>query len=70
MSYYTLLVRDENKPWEIAFGDYDEETVIDERDDYTEGQNYKKKNTKIVRTNTARQSEIDKVVRKLNHSRL
>lgn len=70
MAYYTLLVRDNNKDyWITAFGDYDKETVEFERQDYIESYHgfYNKKNTKIVKTRTARQSEIDNVLKKLNH---
>lgn len=69
MAYYTLLIReDKGGPWMIAFGDYDKETVIEERDDYRE-HFHQKQNMKIVTTRTARQSEIDTVLRKLNHER-
>ena len=33
-TYYTLLMRDNpNEPWRIEFGDWDLETVRDERDE-------------------------------------
>ena len=69
MAYYTLLIR-ENKTeaWEIAFGDFDKETVQGELEDYRD-HDYQKQNLKIVQTRTARQSEIDTIVRKLNHER-
>ena len=67
MAYYTLLTRlTKFEPWEIAFGDYDKECVQSELDDYRDHW-YEKQNLRIVKTKTARQSEIDEIVRKLNH---
>ena len=31
--YHTLLINEGNR-WEIAFGDYDKDTVLDEKDEY------------------------------------
>jgi len=70
MAYYTLLIREASfDPWEIAFGDYEKECVQGELEDYRD-HDYKAKNLRIVKTRTARQSEIDTILRKLNHERL
>jgi len=69
MAYYTLLCREtKNDPWEIAFGDYDRNTVTEEAEEYS-CHEYQKQNLRIVTTRTARQSEIDTILRKLNHER-
>lgn len=66
MAYYTLLTRDDPmQDWSIQFGDYDRECVEEERkDSYS---SCKKGNWKIIKTKTARQSEINSCISKLNH---
>jgi hypothetical protein len=69
MAYFTLLCRDNKEAaWEIAFGDFDKDTVQSELDDYRD-HDYQKQNLRIVQTRTSRQSEIDNIIRKLNHGR-
>lgn len=60
--YYTLLVRYEaGDAWKAAFGDYDRETVVDERDDsYADAAA-----TKIIAT-APDQASIDAEVAQLN----
>lgn len=66
MAYYTLVTR-ENKtsPWFIQFGDYDRETAIEEMQISYWTRN-RDPNCKIIKTKTARQSEITKAVAELN----
>lgn len=61
--YYTLIVKYERTTdcWEIAFGDYDKETVKDERDDMEDTCAA----TKIIRTGDT-QVEIAAEVNRLN----
>jgi hypothetical protein len=62
-NYYTLLVKYESKdePWSIAFGDYDKETVHQEKvDAYDDA-----KDTKIICTEDS-QSSINEAVELLN----
>ena len=60
MAYYTLLTY-ENGTWSPQFGDYDRETVSLERRDC-----YSADETKILKTRTARQSEINSAIAALN----
>ena len=77
MSYYTLigleteeldnktgkLLATPIKTWVIEFGSYDKEEVVFEKDTCN-SEWYTK--LKIIKTKTARQSEINKAVRELN----
>lgn len=60
MTYYTLAVF-QNGEYSPQFGDYDLNVVRQEMRDEWRG--FK---TKILRTSSARQKEIDKVIRDLN----
>ena len=68
MNYYTLLIKNpETKKWSVEFGDFDRETVEEERDiTWREGEDYKLKDTKIIKTAES-QDEIDKEVTRLNN---
>lgn len=60
--YYSLLIRDNSEsPWQIEFGDYDRETVIDER----LCQDIPKKHMKIITTGD-KTADIVAAVDKLN----
>lgn len=70
MAYHTLAIQDgtpTNEPWGIAFGDYDLDTVKAERDDFRD-HGWKARELRIITTRTARQSEIDAAIAKLNAS--
>ena len=59
-AYYTMLARDfQTDPWRIEFGDYDRDVVEQEAED-TDFE------TKIIRTDSDYQGEIDAAVTKLN----
>jgi len=63
--YHTLVVRDgKASPWGIHFGDYDRETVEQEREDGRDY--YKAGDMRIITTSDARQATIDAAVAKLN----
>lgn len=64
--YHTLVIRDidPKATWGIAFGAYNLEDVKAERDEYLEN-GWTKRNTKII-TTSAKQTEIDAEVAKLN----
>lgn len=63
--YHTLLERDaKDAPWCIAFGDYDRETVIGERESYIDS-GTRRANLKIITTGAAQKS-IDAKVAELN----
>lgn len=67
--YFTLLFNEGGHlaaPWGIAFGDYDRETVEQERDDLANGWGAPKRAFKIIKTETAKQTEIDAVLAELN----
>lgn len=67
--YFTLVYNEGShlsEPWGIAFGDYDQEVVEQERDDLADSWDAPKKAFKIIRTNSAKQAEIDAAVAKLN----
>jgi hypothetical protein len=69
MSYYTLISRtaqDYNGEWVIEFGDYDRATVEFERDDMRENEAYDGAQFRIIKTMTARQSEINQRVSEEN----
>ncbi|WP_296084142.1 hypothetical protein [uncultured Agrobacterium sp.] len=67
-TYYTLLMKDgtpSDKAWEIAFGDYDRETVVAELQDYRD-HGWKLKELKIVTTKGHGMDAINAVLAKLN----
>ena len=75
MAYYTLLTRSHSTgleyKWFPQFGDYDKETVqleINDMKAYNKQQGFKEE-FKILRTKSARQSEIDKAIENLNASK-
>lgn len=59
MIYYTLCVL-HNSGWSPEFGDYDRETVVEERDEYPDLP------TIIIATGSAKQSLINEAVAELN----
>jgi hypothetical protein len=60
--YRTLIIREHDR-WTIQFGDYDKQTVVQERrDSYT---NIRRCNWRIIKT-TDQQKEIDERVRQIN----
>ena len=61
MTYYTLLIKYENK-WFIEFGDYDRQVVEEEAEEF----NHRLKQ-KIITTSDS-QPEIDRVVNELNNT--
>ena len=65
--YYTLLIKgNRSNKWRIEFGDFDRETVEEERDiTWREGLGCTLKDTKIIKTSES-QKEIDAKVAKLN----
>lgn len=68
-SYYTLLVREsERDPWAIHFGDYDRDTVEDERYIERHAGDYAAINIRIITTGDT-QAEIDAEVDRLNAGR-
>jgi hypothetical protein len=69
--YHTLIVREDDKsPWTIHFGDYDRNTVWEEKEDlHSNGLGYKKKNMKIITTTDA-QADIARAVRRINEGGL
>lgn len=64
--YYSLLTRDGSPGclWAIEFGDYDLDTVKDERDDYRD-RGWKASELKII-TTTDEQADINRAVFELN----
>ncbi len=61
-NYYTLIVRDDKQAsWCIHFGDYDLDTVQQERFDLIDADEYKGYNIKII-TTTDDQRSIDEAV--------
>lgn len=65
MTYYLLVEKSEDGRWSIQFGDKEKETVEFERDDMAEHR-VAKKNLKIIKAKSARQSDCDAAVAKLN----
>lgn len=66
MAYYTLVTREtRTSSWTIQFGDHDKDTVVWERAD-TYQRDHLMGNMKIIKTKSARQSEIDKAIAELN----
>lgn len=65
--YYTLLIQNpDTNVWAVEFGDFDRETVEEERDiTWREGEGYKLYNTKIIKTGED-QKEINAKVDELN----
>lgn len=63
--YYTLAVR-EGRRWGVHFGDYDLETVRDERIDLIEGGEFKRRDTHIISTESADQGVINAAIADLN----
>lgn len=62
--YFTLLVRDgAGRPWGIHFGDFDRETVEDERRD---GRDYYAARDMKIITTGSRQAAINAAVTRLN----
>jgi len=50
MPYYYLLIKwPELNEWSIEFGDYDKETVVDERLSYLDSYDLRKRQTKILK---------------------
>jgi len=69
--YYTLLVRDDkNSDWQIEYGSYDRQDVVDEIFCLCDGDGHKKSDTKILTTPDDLQPTIDSAVDKLNGKRL
>lgn len=67
--YFTLVFNEGShlaEPWGIAFGDYDRAFVEQVRDDLADSWDAPKKAFKIIRTETAKQAEIDAAVARLN----
>lgn len=63
--YHTLLSRDNaDSPWRIEFGDFDRETVEQERAEYRD--NGAKASTLKIITTGAAQKDIESVVATLN----
>lgn len=60
--YFVLLVKSDSK-WEIQFGDYDRQTVMDKQRDYEENTILQ---TKVITAHTDKQAIIDSMVNKLN----
>lgn len=66
MAYYTLAQRIDGR-WAIQFGDYDRATVVAERDDMCQSFGGPlKRDTTIVRTESAWQADIDAAIARLN----
>ena len=69
MSYYTLISRDsDDMPWGVEFGDFEREIVEDEQRDMNESaenQDFEIQ-TRIIRTATADQADIDAQLANLN----
>lgn len=64
--YHTLLTREDDGKWHIAFGDYDRQVVVDEKEGYRDGYpGYKAKDLKIITTGD-RQADIAREVAMLN----
>ena len=65
--YYTLLVRDGSPgcQWSPEFGDYDQDTVKAELDDWRD-QGFKRSELKIIKT-AAKQADIMAKVAELNN---
>lgn len=61
--YYTLAVR-ENGVWGAQFGDYDKETVEDERADYLD-HDHKARDLKVIKSGDGRVA-IEAAIAKLN----
>ena len=70
-NYYTLLIKqNKSNKWRIEFGDFDRETVEEERDiTWREGLGCTLKDTKIIKTSES-QKEIDAEVKRLNDKAL
>lgn len=62
MSYFTLAGFD-GEQWGVVFGDYDKETVEDERDDVRDAGEYRK--LRILRTGD-KQTDIQSAIDHLN----
>lgn len=62
-TYYTLAVR-ENGTWGAQFGDYDRETVAEEKIDYAD-HGYLARDLKIIRTGD-NQTDIDAAIAAMN----
>jgi hypothetical protein len=62
-TYYTLAVR-EDGVWGAQFGDYDRETVVDEKIDYHD-HGYSARDLKIIRTGD-NQVDIDARIAAMN----
>jgi hypothetical protein len=62
-TYYTLAVR-EDGVWGPQFGDYDRETVVDEKIDYQD-HGYSVRDLKIIRTGDT-QADIDARIAAMN----
>lgn len=60
--YYSLLINHEVSGWGVEFGDYDNDTVLDERQDLIDSGEVTLEQTKIIRTSD-NQSAIDVAVR-------
>lgn len=67
--YFTLLTREsKNAKWAIEFGDYDRQTVADERDSLRDSSE-KRIHTLIIQT-TDEQSDIEATVRGINGKKI
>ena len=63
-TYYTLAESVDGR-WAVAFGDYDKQTVMDERADYIDS-GMTGRSLKIIKTATSDQPEIDAAIARLN----
>ena len=70
-TYYTLAESVDGR-WAVAFGDYDKQTVMDEREDMLDaditGQSFKRRaqRLKVIITTTSDQAEINAAIARLN----
>lgn len=64
--YYILVVKQEGR-WGVEFGDYDRQTVEQEREDVCyQHDGPQKQNTRVVMAASSKQAAIDTAVSKLN----
>lgn len=64
--YYTLVTRDADGRWSPQFGDYSRSVVKDEKEYYLESYDYKKKDVKILTTQTDHHTDITQAIKELN----
>ena len=69
LNYYTLLIKNiETNLWGVEFGDFDRETVEDEKDYWRDSEGYMGSRIKIIKTSES-QKEIDEIVAILNQTK-